>query len=913
LRTAIEAGADSVYFGLKHFTARAKVGFAVDELPEVVRTLHSRGVRGYLTFNTLVFEHELDEAAKTIAAVVNSGVDALIVQDVGILRLARQIAPHMELHASTQMSITDAEGVRFAQSLGVDRVTLARELSLEEIRKIYDQTGCELEMFVHGALCVAYSGQCFSSEAWGGRSANRGQCAQACRLPYDLMVDGEHEPLADARYLLSPGDLYTLHQVPEIIRAGVAALKIEGRYKDSDYVAMTTQAYRKAVDEAWAGRVPQIRREDELRLEQVYSRGLGAHFVTGTNHQAVVNGRAPRHRGVLIGRVTEVGPDAVLIAASEAHSVLPLKPGDGVVFDAADWRSPGEPEEGGRIYEIAARRDRSLELRFGNGAVHFDRIRAGDLVWRTHDPSLAAIVRPFIEAAVPVRRQPVSVQVTAKESAPLVSEWWLANRPELSVTVTSGAPLGAARDRVLSQETLHDQFGRLGNTAYELAEITLETEGAPFAPASLLNQVRREAVEKLQTLQTAQPAREVRTPEQPHYAPAQLNSGTPQLHLLVRTPEQLAAALAIHPASITLDYLDLYGLRPSIEQVKASGVTARVASPRVLKPGEARIVNFLESLGCRIVVRSSGILNVLQNKEHPELIGDFSLNAANSVAAHEYLERGLSRITPTHDLNAAQIADLARLAGPDKLEVVAYQHLPVFHTEHCVFCRFMSTGTSYKDCGRPCEKHTVALRDQSGRSHPVMADVGCRNTVFGAEAQEASSHLDSWLAAGIRHFRLEFVHETAAQVRQVAKAFEGALAGHMNSAQLNRELKAVAPGGTTQGSLLVRIDYLELPVLAVADSPRDPAANTSPDTAALTVWPKDRGTRTRPSRSNGKPAPSALAECSAAPTRHAADWHARSTRRPSWHGSVSLRARTARSTPEYTARSGRDTGHSPLP
>ena len=330
----------------------------------------------------------------------------------------------------------------------------------------------------------------------------------------------------------------------------------------------------------------------------------------------------------------------------------------------------------------------------------------------------------------------------------------------------------------------------------------------------MLNQIRREAVEQLQKLQTAQLVRQVFEAKLPHPAPAAAHlPGTPQLHLLVRTAAQLEAALELRPASITLDYLDLYGLRPSVERVKAAGIVARVASPRVLKPGEARIVNFLVSLGCQIVVRSSGILNVLQTQEHGELIGDFSLNAANSFAAEEYLERGLSRITPTHDLNAAQVADLARMSGADKVEVVAYQHLPVFHTEHCVFCRFLSTGTSYRDCGRPCEKHRVELRDQAGRAHPVMADVGCRNTVFGAEAQEASAHLDAWRAAGIRHFRLEFVHETAAEVREVTEAFTRALTGKTSSAQLNRELKAIAPGGTTQGSLLVKIDYLQLPVL----------------------------------------------------------------------------------------------------
>src|SRR5471030_2977514 len=271
LRAAVEAGADAVYFGLKHFSARAKVGFEVSELAEVMATLHRRGVKGYVTFNTLVFQHELDEAARTLAAIARAGADAIIVQDVGIVKLAKAVAPDLEIHGSTQMSVTSADGVRLAQKFGVSRVTLGRELSLAEVRTIRETTDCELEIFVHGALCVAYSGQCFSSEAWGGRSANRGQCAQACRLAYDLMVDGVRKPLADARCLLSPGDLCAVPQVPEIVAAGVSALKIEGRYKNADYVALTTRAYRQAVDEACAGMSPRIGRAAELRLEQVYS------------------------------------------------------------------------------------------------------------------------------------------------------------------------------------------------------------------------------------------------------------------------------------------------------------------------------------------------------------------------------------------------------------------------------------------------------------------------------------------------------------------------------------------------------------------------------------------------------------------------------------------------------------------
>jgi U32 family peptidase len=810
LRAAIEAGADAVYFGLKHFSARAKVGFSLDELPEAMRTLHTRGVRGFVTFNTLVFEHEIEEAARTIAAIARAGADAVIVQDYGIVRLAREIAPDLELHASTQMSITNAEGVKLAQSFGIERVNLARELSLDDIRAIIAETECELEMFVHGALCVAYSGQCFSSEAWGGRSANRGQCAQACRLPYELLVDGRIEPLGDARYLLSPGDLYALEQIPEIVEMGVAALKIEGRYKDADYVALTTQAYRKAVDEAWEGRKQSVTRAEKLQLEQVYSRGLGPFFLTGTNHQAVVEGRAPRHRGVNIGTVVRVSTDRVEVETSEAHELAPLKPGDGVVFDAADWRSPGEPEEGGRVYETLPGLDGTLAMKFGNGAIQFDRIRTGDLVWRTADPDLARLARPFLEPASPMARQGVRVHVKAAEGLPLQAEWSVGH---VRVVVESANVLEHAQSRGVSVESLRAQFGRLGNTAYELRELTLEIDGSPFAPASVMNQMRRDAVERLEELQARVRTGAVNEFQFVRAARDEPMDESCQLHLLVRNAEQLGAAIEFRPASITLDYLDLYGLRPSVERVKQSGILARVASPRVLKPGEERILNFLLSLDCAILVRPAGMLNALRERRHAPLTGDFSLNTANSVTAEAYLALGLDRLTPTHDLNAAQVAELARTSGPSRIEVVAYQHLPVFHTEHCVFCRFLSTGTSYKDCGRPCEKHVLALQDSSGRAHPVLADVGCRNTVFGAEAQEASRHLEEWKCAGIRHFRVEFVHESAKEVKEIARAFASALAGEIASQQLLNALRKVAPQGTTEGSLFVPADYLKLPIL----------------------------------------------------------------------------------------------------
>ena len=597
---------------------------------------------------------------------------------------------------------------------------------------------------------------------------------------------------------------------------GISALKIEGRYKDADYVALATRAYRQAVDDALPGRFS-VDPRTELELEQVFSRGLGPFFLQGTDHQAVVRGRAPRHRGVLMGRVEHVTTESVIVAPGEGHRLAPLKPGDGVVFDAADWRSPQEAEEGGHVFQ-AIERGANIELRFGNGLVDFRRIRRGDLVWRTRDPDVEKAARRYSKAEAPVRKQSVRVKVVAREGAPLESEWTVGS---VRINARTQNPLGTAREVALSVDLLTAQLGRLGGTPYRLESLELETEGAPFAPVSLLNQLRRQAVEALAATQGAPRPFEIRNPpvelqslEQAARRPVpRIEAGGPRLHLLVRASDQLDAALELRPASITLDYLDLYNLKPSLERIRAAGLVARVASPRVIKPGEERIADYLLSCGCPILVRSTGLLRALREKPHAPLIGDFSLNAANVLTAAELLNLGLDALTPTHDLNAGQVADLAASAGPDRIEAVAYQHLPVFHTEHCVFCRFLSTGSSYRDCGRPCEYHRVALRDAAGRAHPVLADVGCRNTVFNAEAQQAAAHLTAWLAAGVRRFRLEFTHESAEQVARIARAFEHALNGRSSPRELEQVLRRLTPEGVTEGSLFVAQDYLTLPVL----------------------------------------------------------------------------------------------------
>ena len=348
MEAAVRAGADAVYFGIQGFNARARAtNFDVAELTATMRWLHDHGTRGYVTLNTLVFDEELAAMERAIRACAQAGVDAVIVQDLGVAKLARAIAPNLAVHASTQMTCTDASSVELAKELGATRVILARELSLDDIAKIRAGTDVEVEVFVHGALCISYSGQCLTSEAIGGRSANRGACAQACRLPYDLVVDGAVVDTSDRAYLLSPEDLEASASVPELVALGVSSLKIEGRLKGPDYVAATTRLYRKAIDAAMGtGDAPSA--EERADALQTFTRGSGPGFFPGVDHQRLVEGRSCDHRGLPVGKVhgiERVGRRSWVVVESTADIAV----GDGLL---ALGGHAGEGELGGRVWVL---------------------------------------------------------------------------------------------------------------------------------------------------------------------------------------------------------------------------------------------------------------------------------------------------------------------------------------------------------------------------------------------------------------------------------------------------------------------------------------------------------------------------------------------------------------------------------
>jgi putative protease len=794
-RAAVENGADAIYFGLDRFNARMRANnFTEADLPKLMDFLHRRGVKGYVAFNTLVFANEIPEAEDYLRTIIAAGVDAALVQDIGICRLIRKLSPDFPIHASTQMTVTSAAGMEFARELGCNRVVLARECSLKEIAAL---TGAlPVEVFVHGALCVAYSGQCLTSEALGGRSANRGECAQACRMPYDLIRDGQQVPLGDRRYLLSPRDLAGLEVLPELIRAGVASLKIEGRLKSPEYVANITRVYRRALDKL----DPDA--DSRYNLEMAFSRGLHTGWFGGTNNQALVHARFGKKRGVYLGAVQRVEPRCVRLRLE-----APLKPGDGIVFDAGH---PDQEEQGGRVYEVE-QSDRSDEtaISFGRGDVDLTRVHPGDMVWKTSDPALDRRLRQSFAGETPRFQRPLDVEVHGGAGQPLT----LVGRDDLGhvVQLESAMPLAPAQKQPLTTERLREQLGRLGGTPFALGGLRNELQGEVILPMSELNRLRRQLAVEMESLR-ARPQRWTLNPTAPEPPPANLAASPrgaaagARLIVLVRDMPQLEAALDAGSSTIYCEFEDPKKYRDAVACFRARQTSGApkseifAAPPRIFKAGEEWILKQVRSC------EADGYL--LRNYDHLQFfagarrVADFSFNVANGLSAEYFKNRfGLERLTASYDLNITQLEALLLSAPPEWFEITLHQHMPMFHMEHCVFCAFLTSGTDYTNCGRPCDKHKVEIRDRVGLDHPLKADAGCRNTVFNGRAQTGAEYAARLLELGVRHFRIEFVNETAGEVAATIGKYRALLDGRLAGSELWRQLKLHNQLGVTRGPM----------------------------------------------------------------------------------------------------------------
>ncbi len=834
LRAAVENGADAVYFGLNcGFNARARATNIVPgELAEVMSFLHHRGVKGFVTLNTLAFSDELPELESLVQHIARSNVDAVLVQDLGLARLVRAICPELAIHASTQMTLSSAECIQVAEELGIERVVLPRELSIREIAKLRKSTRVELEAFVHGALCVAYSGQCLTSESLGGRSANRGQCAQACRLPYDLICDGEDVDLGDQKYLLSPQDLAAYDLTPDLIAAGVCSFKIEGRLKTPEYVANITRHYRQAIDAAVRGKPVELTRDEVREMELSFSRGFSPGWLNGDDHKMLVPGLSSSKRGVLLGEITQFKG-----ARIEVRLAGPVARGDGIVFDGD---RAAKAEQGGRVYGIYIR-GRSeeaatgglVELEFQRDSLDFNQLHVGQRLWKTDDPQLTTRLRKTFTGPDPLRKRSVVFDVCAVVGAPLVitarlKEFQAAGR-EIVVRVESSDHLPVARKHPITRDFLQEQLSRLGNTVYELTQLDAEISGDPMIPLSVLSKLRQQLVAELdrvtqtarvRQISTATPLQTLRDAVDRTASGENPIATEPRLHVLCRTLDQVRELARIkqslnstdeHQRSVVYaDFSDIREYREATQVAHEAGLTIFLATPRIQKPDELGLFHAIgKHPADGILVRNLAGLRYFTERG-VTVIADYSLNVTNELTAAFLKQQGAGRLTASYDMNRDQLLTMVAAVPAAWMEVVIHQHMPMFHMEHCVFCSVLSPGTNKTNCGRPCDSHVVQLRDRVGSEHPLQADVGCRNTLFNAVPQSAAEAVSTLIEQGIRDFRVEFLTETAREVQQTLTLYRDLLAGRVPAEKVWRELHAANRVGVTRGTLEERRNPLAI-------------------------------------------------------------------------------------------------------
>jgi putative protease len=784
-------------------------------------------MKGYVTLNTLVFNDELPEVESHVRAVATAGVDAVLVQDLGVTKLIKAICPDLPIHASTQMSLTSAECIRVAGSLGIERVVLARELSVEEIRKIGSLTDMPLETFVHGALCVAYSGQCLTSESLGGRSANRGQCAQACRMTYELICDGEDIDLGEQKYLLSPQDLAAYDLIPDLISAGVVSFKIEGRLKTPEYVANITRHYRQAIDAAILGKALRFSPAEVQEMELSFSRGFSHGWLDGNNHKRLVPGLSSSKRGVLLGRVCGLRRGRVEVDLAAA-----IKPGDGIVFAgnrASNSSNANEQpkEQGGRVYEVfvKGRREHSevssgvVELAFAHGGLDFATIWSGQQVWKTDDPQLTAKWKKSYNAADPLPRVKIDVCVHAEVGKLLT----------ISATTESGGTakvesedlLALARKYPATEEMLRTQLDRLGGSVYVLGEVSATIIGGPMIPLSVLSGLRQELIRRLDALADLPPTRRISEESvlprllglsSTQNAVVQKNETQAKIHVLCRSLKQLSALLECGVDSIYADFQDIREYGEAVTLAHAEGAEIFLTTPRIQKPGEMGIFHAMAKHNADgMLVRNFSGMEFFREKQIP-FVADFSFNITNALTAEWVQTYGPQRLTASYDMNRDQLLGLVAVVDRSRLELVVHQHMPMFHMEHCVFCAVLSPGTDKTNCGRPCDFHQVKLRDRIGMEHPLKADVACRNTLFNAVPQSAAEMVPVLLDKGVRHFRIELLDglEDEDHPRRTIGLYRDLLARRIEGGEVWRKLRASNRVGVTRGTLEERRNPLAI-------------------------------------------------------------------------------------------------------
>jgi putative protease len=784
---AVHHGADAIYVGVPFFNARGRTtDLTMEELKEMVELCHLYGVKVNLAFNVVIFQNEIPKVISLLEQILPLNPDAFIVQDLGLAKIIRTMAPHQRIHASTQMTVTNADAIRLVDDLKIDRFVLGRENSLPEIKLIREQTDKELEVFVHGALCVAYSGQCFTSESLGGRSANRGQCAQSCRLEYELYVDDEKKEMGDKKYLVSPKDLMGLSEVPLLKELGINSFKVEGRLKTPEYVASTAKNYREVLD---GGAINFEKRREELAT--TYSRGFFSGWLNGVDHQQLVDGTYSSHRGIEVGRVLEVRKRTILVS-SEAH----LKAGMGLVF-------VGTTEEGAKIF-LSNKIGKNFELELLKKDA---KIQKGMKVYLNSNEALFGDLQKVWQTREKQKRIPLNFLVQGLYNEPLLVK---AIDPEgREVYAQSISFLAPAKGRSVTEDFIKDEVGSLGSTVYKIGKWECFLQEGLFLNHRELKEIRKELVQKMNDLRINRSVKAI------HLINFQKNNfeikSKPELNILLRSKSQVEGFIDGLSAldgykklirTIILDFEFGKDYAASVELVRSHGLKVGVATTRILKPSEYYNLNTLIRLNPDVIlVRNLGAIHYLKSKCEIPLIGDFSLNVTNSLSLGYLIDKGIDSINVSYDLNQHQLFDMIEHSSPSDMEVTVHQYMPEFHMEHCVFAAFLSKGSSFKDCGKPCEKHEVKLKDPYGNMHFLKADHECRNTFFKGTPQSAGFLIHDLIKKGVGCFRIEALNEEPQELNTKILNYLKLINGEVTSDEMMKNLKVMESYGLGLGQL----------------------------------------------------------------------------------------------------------------
>ncbi len=820
LRAAVENGADAVYLGGKLFGARAYAeNFTREELVEALDYAHIRGVKVYVTVNTLVDNREFGELADYLFFLSEKGADAILVQDLGVAAFARKLLPELPLHASTQMTVHNAAGVKFLEEFGFTRVVLARETSLEDIKEIRRKTQLELEVFVHGALCFCYSGQCLFSSLIGGRSGNRGRCAQPCRLPYQLVDENGRDLSARClgSHLLSPKDLMLIEELPLLLEAGVSALKIEGRMKRPEYVATVVRIYREALDRAYADPKNYQVNDEELReLAQIFNRGFTTGYFFGNPGRDLIGYTRPNNRGIYLGRVLQVKRGGKVVFRPK----LPLQGGDGIEF----WTRGGD-RKGFTVHTVSVQGSQQDHVEPGAEVeinVPFE-VRPGDRIFKTHDDELIRKAQRSFSGP-PRKKLAIAVKVSASVGQPLKMEAWDFEGNHVEV---EGELLGeCALKHPLTPEVLRRQIERLGNTPFALKELKVSLDEKVIFPLSEINRVRRSLIAALEEARanrykryiSKQREKEVMFWRELREQARRVGkeSSWPLLAVAVGDWESARAAITgganiLYFGGVSLARKKAWNPDSLAEVVglcRSKGVNAYLILPRIWQEKDR---GFTEEMLWRaselgvdgVLVGDLGGLHLALDSGL-EVVTDFSLPAFNDPAVSLLFDLGVSRVTLSPELNREQLQNLSfRETG--KLELLVHGVVPVMISEHCV----LGAVTGENPCRRACEKLTVYLKDRKGYLFPLVFDQHCRMTIYNARELCLVEYFKEIVEGGYGALRLELRWHQPRQVKQITSIYRRALEA-VNSGlwsqfmgeRLWTTLSQVSPLGLTRGHYL---------------------------------------------------------------------------------------------------------------